>query len=171
MPNCNANSAASSRRSSRVSCNGYSVFSGRDSAASSRRSSGPTSRQGSRRGSLLVNTFNPVMENRNNCSSWPDPADVNTMHDSLASLRLKCDNSRPNGSGSPLSSPSTPPISSQQQPTSSSGPNNLLHTIGSGVVGSSSNRYYTSATFSRTRHRHVLGPSFKRPNYRDRYFL
>ena len=168
MPNCNANSAASSRRSSRVSC--YSVFSGQESAASSRRSSGPTSRPGSRRGSLLINNCPPVTEYRGACASWPDPASVNTMHDSLASLRLRCENPRENSRGS-LSSPSTPPAINSQQQSTSSGTNNLLHTIGSGVVGSSSYTYCNSSNFSRSRHRHHLGPRlFQRPKHRDRYF-
>ena len=169
MPNCNANSAASSRRSSRVSC--YSVFSGRESVASSRRSSGAaSSRPGSRRGSLLVNNYNPVSEYRGTCTSWPDPTSENTVHESLASLRLRCESSRESDKGS-RSSPSTPPINMQQQSTTS-GANNLLHTIGSGVVGSSLNNYFNSTNFSRTRYRHHLGPSpFQRPKYRDRYFL
>ena len=174
MPNCNSNSAASSRRSSRVSC--YSVFSGREgreSGASSRRSSGQTSRPGSRRGSLLINNCPPVTEYRGTCTSWPDPGSVNTMHDSLASLRLRCENPRESGRIGSLSSPSTPPsINSQQQSTSTSGTNNLLHTIGSGVVGSSSYTYCNSSNFSRSRHRHTLGPRpFQRPKHRDRYFL
>ena len=169
VPNFNANSAASSRRSSRVSC--YSVFSGQESAASSRRSSGPTSRPGSRRGSLLINNCPPVTEYRGTCTSWPDPASVNTMHDSLASLRLRCENPRENSRGS-LSSPSTPPAINSQQQSTSSGTNNLLHTIGSGVVGSSSYTYCNSSNFSRSRHRHTLGPRpFQRPKHRDRYFL
>ena len=177
VPNFNANSAASSRRSSRVSC--YSVFSGRDSVASSRRSSGPLSRPGSRRGSLLVNNINyppnpPVSEYRSTCTSWPDPAAVNSMHDSLASLRLRCESTSreyDRGERGSLSSPSTPPISSQQQATSS-GASSLFNTIGSGVVGSSSNIYCNASNFSRNRHRNYLGPSpFQRPKYRDRYFL
>ena len=167
MPNCNSHSAASSRRSSRVSCNSYSVFSGKDSAASSRRSSGPPgSRPGSRRGSLLVTSYTPI-NHHSTCTSWPEASSVNTMHDSLASLRLKCDNSKENEMGS-LSSPSTPPITSQQQ-SSSSGTNNIWHNIGSGVVGSSSSFYFHSATFSRTRYRNVTGP-FQRPKFRDRHF-
>ena len=173
VPNFNANSAASSRRSSRVSC--YSVFSGRDSVASSRRSSGPVSRPGSRRGSLLVNNCNPpVSEYRTTCTSWPDPGAVNSMHDSLASLRLRCESTsreHERGERGSLSSPSTPPISSQQQSTSG-GASSLFNTIGSGVVGSSSNIYCNASNFSRTRHRHYLSPSpFQRPKYRDRYFL
>jgi hypothetical protein len=169
MPNCNANSAASSRRSSRVSC--YSVFSGNESAASSRRSSGQASRPGSRRGSLLINNCPPVSEYRGTCTSWPDPTSVNTMHDSLASLRLRCGETPIESGRGSLSSPSTPPsLNAQQQPTSS-GTNSLLHTIGSGVVGSSSYTYCNSTNFSRSRHRHHLGPRpFQRPKHRDRYF-
>jgi len=178
MPNCNANSAASSRRSSRVSCNSYSVFSARESAASSRRSSGPaSSRPGSRRGSLLVNNYAPVTEYRTTLPTWPDATDsrLGTMHESLASLRLNCDNKRESRRTS-FSSPSTPPrqfsLPTEQPPTTSSGPSNsIFNTIGSGVVGSASNISYFSTNVSRSRYRTGLGPPFQRPKYRDRYFL
>ena len=172
MPNCNSNSALSSRRSSRASNNSYTMMhvgsgiksaasSRRESVASSRRSSGP-SRPGSRRESLLMSSPMPI-NYQGSYPSWPEASSLNTMHESLASLRLKCDNVG-NERGS-ISSPSTPPTIPEQEQPSSSGANNLFHTIGSGVVGSSSNFYYYSTAFYRTRYRKSRTP-FQIPKYR-----
>ena len=132
MPNCNSNSVCSSgRRSSRASNNSYilmNIGSGRLSAASSRRSSGE-SRAGSRRGST-INSFVPMNYARSNPS----------VQDAPVPPQLK-GNGIKRGSLSSLSTPST---QQQQQSTSNSGgAHSLLHTIGSGVVGSSSYIYYT----------------------------
>ena len=162
MPNCNSpGSAFLSRRSSRASNNSYIIMhtgSGRESAASSRRESVASSRRssgqsrpGSRRESLLM-----PMNYHGSCPSWPEDSSANTMHDSLASLRLKCDNVV--NEGGSISSPATPPTIPEQEQASSSGANNLLHTIGSGVVGSTTKFYYHSTTFYRTRYRKSTAP-------------
>ena len=149
MPNCNSNSVCSSgRRSSRASNNSYIMMntgSGRFSAASSRRSS-TESRTGSRRGST-TNSFVPMNYARSN------PAvQISAMPPHLPG------NEHVRGSLSSLSTPST----QQQQSTSSSGGGySLLHTIGSGVVGSSSYIYYT-----RNRYRNYSTATLQRPKFR-----
>ena len=145
MPNCASNSVCSSRRSSRGSTS-YIMMNvgGGGSGTTSRRSSGG----GSRRGSLLAMSEHPSL---GGSGHWPDPAAVAAMSSSQVP------------SGGNLSGPTSAGAAvSGATSGATNTANNLLQTIGSGVVGAASSLYQNSVTPSRYKKAFsVHRPSFK----------
>ena len=112
------------------------VAPGGGSGTTSRRSSGGSygGGGGSRRGSLLVNDISSSLGGGiGGPPVWPDPSVVATMSTAVHGVG---GSTHYGGDGT-----STPPTATTQGPTSNGSSNNLLHTIGSGVVGAASSVY------------------------------